>query len=72
MKIPPEVIDQIRNYDIVSILEGEGLKLKREGAVYKCCCPFHSEKTPGDASHFGFKGTIAPKYTRFWDITKSQ
>lgn len=46
MKIPPEVIDQIRNYDIVSILEDEGLKLKREGADYKCCCPFHSEKTP--------------------------
>lgn len=44
--IPNEVIEQIRDHDIVSILEGEGLQLKREGAYYKCCCPFHSEKTP--------------------------
>lgn len=44
--IPNEVIDQIRSHDLVSILEGEGLHLKREGAAYKCCCPFHNEKTP--------------------------
>ena len=44
--IPNEVIDQIRSHDLVSILEGEGLRLRREGAAYKCCCPFHSEKTP--------------------------
>lgn len=44
--IPNEVIDQIREHDLVSILNGEGLTLKREGANYKCCCPFHGEKTP--------------------------
>ncbi|MCR5352390.1 MAG: DNA primase [Bacteroidales bacterium] len=44
--IPNEVIEQIRDYDIVSILQDEGLTLKREGANYKCCCPFHNEKTP--------------------------
>ncbi len=44
--IPNEVIEQIRDYDIVSILEGEGLELKRDGSGYKCCCPFHGEKTP--------------------------
>lgn len=44
--IPNEVIDQIRDHDLVSILQGEGLTLKREGASYKCCCPFHNEKTP--------------------------
>ena len=32
--------------DLVSILQDEGLALKREGANYKCCCPFHGEKTP--------------------------
>ena len=41
-----EVIDQIRERDLVSILMEEGLPLKREGANYKCCCPFHDEKTP--------------------------
>ena len=44
--IPNEVIDQIRERDLVSILMDEGLPLKREGANYKCCCPFHDEKTP--------------------------
>ena len=44
--IPKEVIYQIRDADLVSILQGEGLELKREGANYKCCCPFHGEKTP--------------------------
>lgn len=44
--IPSEVIDQIRERDLVSILMEEGLPLKREGANYKCCCPFHDEKTP--------------------------
>ena len=31
--------------DIVSIL-GEYVHLKRSGADYKACCPFHDEKTP--------------------------
>lgn len=44
--IPNEVIDQIRDHDLVAILQDEGLTLKREGASYKCCCPFHNEKTP--------------------------
>ena len=44
--IPNEVIEQIRERDLVSILQEEGLELKREGANYKCCCPFHNEKTP--------------------------
>lgn len=44
--IPNNVIEQIRDHDLVSILTAEGLELKREGANYKCCCPFHGEKTP--------------------------
>lgn len=46
MIIPNEVIEQIHERDLVSILQGEGLELKREGANWKCCCPFHNEKTP--------------------------
>lgn len=44
--IPNEVIDQIRERDLVAILQDEGLELKRSGANYTCCCPFHNEKTP--------------------------
>ena len=44
--IPQEVIYQIRERDLVSILRDEGLELRKEGANYKCCCPFHNEKTP--------------------------
>ena len=44
--IPEEIIERVREKDIVSVLEDEGLVLKRAGANYTCCCPFHSEKTP--------------------------
>ena len=44
--IPDYVKDKIKERDIVSIIEAEGVELKREGAYYKCCCPFHGEKTP--------------------------
>lgn len=44
--IPQEVIDRICDLDIVKVMEDEGLPLKREGASFKCCCPFHNEKTP--------------------------
>ena len=44
--IPDYVKDQIKERDIVSIIQDEGVELKREGSHYKCCCPFHEEKTP--------------------------
>lgn len=44
--IPDYVKDQIKERDIVSIIQDEGVELKREGSLYKCCCPFHGEKTP--------------------------
>ena len=44
--IPEYVIDQILSKDIVSIIGGEGVSLKRAGVNYECCCPFYKEKTP--------------------------
>lgn len=44
--IPDFVKQQILDRDIVSIIEGEGIELKKAGADYVCCCPFHQEKTP--------------------------
>ena len=44
--VPSETIDRIRDIDIVSVIEREGVVLKRSGSSYQCCCPFHQEKTP--------------------------
>lgn len=44
--IPDYVKERIKESDIVSIIEAEGVELKKEGGRYKCCCPFHGEKTP--------------------------
>lgn len=44
--IPQDVKDKILAHDIVSIIEAEGVSLKKKGANYECCCPFHTEDTP--------------------------
>lgn len=44
--IPQETIELVRaQADIVQVIS-EYLSLKKAGANYKACCPFHSEKTP--------------------------
>lgn len=44
--IPDKVVEQILSLDIISVLEAEGLVLKKSGGGnYACCCPFHGEKT---------------------------
>ena len=41
-----EVIDEIRNrLDILDVVQSR-VVLKKKGANYWGCCPFHSEKTP--------------------------
>ena len=44
--IPDRVLEEVRfRNDIVEVIQGY-LPLKRAGATYKACCPFHREKTP--------------------------
>ena len=44
--IPDQTIEEIRSRtDIVQVI-GERVPLKRAGAAWKACCPFHHEKTP--------------------------
>ncbi len=44
--IPQEIIDEVRSRsDIVDIINGYA-PLKKAGASWKACCPFHNEKTP--------------------------
>ena len=45
-RIPQHFIDQLLNrIDLVDLIDGY-LPLKKAGANYKACCPFHGEKTP--------------------------
>jgi len=45
-RIPESFIETVlAKTDIVSIVQ-ESVKLKKNGANYSACCPFHSEKTP--------------------------
>ena len=45
-RIPQHFIDQLLDrIDIVDLIDGF-VPLKKAGANYKACCPFHNEKTP--------------------------
>jgi len=47
MAIPTEVIEQIRSFSSIESVIGEYVPdLKQAGRNWKCCCPFHTEKTP--------------------------
>ncbi|MBN2641681.1 MAG: DNA primase [Victivallales bacterium] len=44
--VPEEIIEEIRSrIDIVDLI-GSYIPVKRAGATFKACCPFHQEKTP--------------------------
>ena len=44
--IPQETVDRILDLAQVEDVIGDFVTLKRAGATYKACCPFHNEKTP--------------------------
>jgi DNA primase len=46
MRINPETVDRIKQTaDIVEVV-GDFVSLKKKGANYSACCPFHNEKSP--------------------------
>ena len=44
--IPAETVQRIREAAHIEEVVGEFLTLKKRGASYLACCPFHNEKTP--------------------------
>jgi len=46
MRIPENIIDDIRNASEVVSLIGSYVKLKKTGSGFVGLCPFHNEKTP--------------------------
>lgn len=44
MKIDTDAL--LAKLNIVDVINGTGLKLKKEGKEYVTCCPFHGEKNP--------------------------
>jgi len=53
MRLPGGFADDVKNQaDIVSVISGY-MTLKKRGANYIACCPFHNEKTPSFSVHQG-------------------
>ena len=44
--IPQETVNRILDLAQIEEVVGDFVTLKRAGATYKACCPFHNEKTP--------------------------
>ncbi len=51
MAFSEEFIYQLRQANPIESVAASYAELKRTGSEYKCCCPFHSEKTPSCYIH---------------------
>ena len=50
--IPQPTIEEIKNRtDLSELISSYGIQIRRMGGSYKCCCPFHHEKTPSFVVH---------------------
>jgi len=50
--IPQATLDEIKaRIDLADLISSYGVQLRRAGADYKACCPFHHEKTPSFVIH---------------------
>lgn len=45
-RIAKNTIDAVHALGIMEVLKPYNLSLRKSGANYTCCCPFHSEKSP--------------------------
>src|SRR5262249_42269208 len=53
MRLPRGFADDVRNQSDIVRVVSDYLTLKKRGANYLACCPFHSEKTPSFTVHPG-------------------
>ena len=59
LKITDYIKDEIDEFQVFD----EVTKLKKTGNVYRCCCPFHNEKTP---SFTVYPPSVNQKYYSFY------
>jgi DNA primase len=50
--ISPATIEQVRDLDIIQVIEKFGTPLKKQGTTHWACCPIHKEKTPSFTASF--------------------
>lgn len=62
MPLPQEFLYQLKQANPIDSVMGRYVELKRAGSLLKCCCPFHSEKTP---SCVVYAGTQDPHFYCF-------
>ncbi|HWP43525.1 MAG TPA: DNA primase [Blastocatellia bacterium] len=53
MRFPRGFVDDVRNQADIYRVVSDYVTLKKRGANYQACCPFHSEKTPSFNVHPG-------------------
>lgn len=52
MAIPASTLEEIKGRtDLADLISSYGIPVRRMGADYKACCPFHHEKTPSFVIH---------------------
>ena len=50
--IPENILEEIKaRVDLADLISSYGITVRRAGADYKACCPFHHEKTPSFVIH---------------------
>ena len=53
MRLPRGFADDVKNQSDIVRVVSDYVSLKKRGANYQACCPFHSEKTPSFNVHPG-------------------
>jgi len=51
LKFSPQEIEQVRNIDLLHVVQGYGVELKKQGREYVGLCPFHADKSPSLRVH---------------------
>ena len=51
--ISKRTVHAVHDLSIVQVIDSYNIGLKRSGSSFKCCCPFHNERSPSFSVHPG-------------------